>query len=94
MIQSEKVKPSRIEECSAHYKYVLDWKKEDFIVGKVVAVSSDKKNYLIRKKNRKIIVESEVEHQIPIVQSAIQKNGLVYINFKINSYFHLIFYSS
>jgi len=41
-IPSEKVRPPRVKECVAHYECLLDWQKEDIIVGKVVAVSVDK----------------------------------------------------
>ncbi len=41
-IPSEKVRPPRVKECSAHYECLLDWQKEGIIVGKVVAFSVDK----------------------------------------------------
>ena len=40
-IPSEKVKPPRIKECIAHYECLLDWFKDNIIVGKVVAASVD-----------------------------------------------------
>jgi flavin reductase (DIM6/NTAB) family NADH-FMN oxidoreductase RutF len=39
---SEKVIPPGIKECIAHYECLLDWCKDNIIVGKVVAVSVDK----------------------------------------------------
>jgi len=36
------VRPPRVKECVAHYECLLDWYKEDLIVGKVAAVSVDK----------------------------------------------------
>ena len=40
-IPSEKVKPPKIKECVAHYECLLDWFKDNIIVGKVVAASVD-----------------------------------------------------
>jgi len=40
-IPSEKVRPPGIGECIAHYECVLDWRRGDLIVGRVVAASAD-----------------------------------------------------
>jgi len=53
-IPSERVKPPRIKECTAHYECVLDWCKEDIIVGKIVAASADE-NLLKRKETGKMM---------------------------------------
>ncbi len=54
-IPSEKVRPPRVKECVAHYECLLDWQKEDIIVGKVAAVSVDK-SLLDEKDRRKMAV--------------------------------------
>ena len=40
-IPSEKVKPPRIEECKLHLECKLKWRKDNIIVGEVVAASAD-----------------------------------------------------
>ena len=42
-IPSEKVKPPRIAECKFHLECRLEWIKDNVILGKVIAVSIDKK---------------------------------------------------
>jgi len=54
-IPSEKVRPSRVKECLAHYECLLDWYKGSLIVGKVVAVSADK-SLLDKTDSRKMVV--------------------------------------
>jgi len=53
-IPSERVKPARIKECIAHYECVLEWYKEEIIVGKIVAASADG-SLLKRKEARKMM---------------------------------------
>lgn len=40
-IPSEKVKPPRIKECKLHLECKLKWRKDNIIVGEVVAASAD-----------------------------------------------------
>jgi len=40
-IPSEKVKPPRIEECKLHLECKLNWRKDNIIIGEVVAASAD-----------------------------------------------------
>ena len=54
-IPSEKVRPPRVKECTAHYECLLDWYKDNLIVGKVVAVSVDK-TLMDKTDSRKMVV--------------------------------------
>jgi hypothetical protein len=54
---SDKVRPPSIEECVAHYECILDWNKDNLIVGKVVAVSVDRTMYE-KTDSRKMLIVS------------------------------------
>lgn len=54
-IPSEKVKPPRIKECVAHYECLLDWHKDNLIVGKVVAVSVEH-NLMVGKATKNMVI--------------------------------------
>jgi len=54
-IPSKKVRPPRIKECAAHYECLLDWHKDNLIVGKVIAISVEQ-NLMAGKTTKNMVI--------------------------------------